>query len=499
MDGAIPVSGAVIAGGTSSRMGRDKRWIEVEGVPLLQRATEAVAEVADDVHVVVASPGDAEVVRREVPDLLETLGERCSVDVDLRPDEGPLAGIETALAVATNDIVVVVAADHPFVAPALLRLLIDRIGAEPDRLAAAIVTDRGSQPLLAAYRRAAWPHVTALLDGGERRARALLDALDPLLLEASDWRPADPSERSAQDLDTPSDLARVAHRPDRSDRSDRSYRTRAVRVIAVGQGTTRRRDDVVVGEDPLEVRACGPHQQPVTVVTTMRTRGHDDDLAVGWLWSEGLVQPGAVSRITRGDAVELAQPDDQVTVHLTHPLDLDAVVHRHAAATASCGVCGRASIDELAARAVPIPDHLPDGPPLPWSRLVTFPDLLRADQQLFATTGGIHATGLFSAAGDLVTLREDVGRHNALDAAIGAHVRAGETALHHLVGVLSGRIGFELVAKAAMAGVPILAAVGAPSDLAVRTADRLGITLVGFLRGGNGNVYTHATRLDLDA
>ncbi len=259
---------------------------------------------------------------------------------------------------------------------------------------------------------------------------------------------------------------------------------------AQGDRTTH---DRVVAEEPLEVRAYGPSQDPITLVTTLRTPGNEGDLAAGWLYSEGLVSPGGIIAMRFGDPVELARPDDQITVEVAQKIDVAVAAHRHTTATASCGVCGRASIEELAARCAPISADIID--PVPWPVIAHLPDALSDAQSLFKRTGGLHATGLFTLDGTLVTLREDVGRHNALDAAIGVHVRACELPLHTSVAVLSGRVGFELVAKAAMAGVGVLVAVGAPTDLAVRTAQRLGVTLVGFVRAGAGNVYAHGHRI----
>jgi FdhD protein len=273
---------------------------------------------------------------------------------------------------------------------------------------------------------------------------------------------------------------------------------RPVRVVRVAGEHGRVEHDRVVVEEPLEIRACGPDQAPVTLVTTLRTPGHDLDLAVGWLFTEGLLAPGDLRRAETGDPVTMSYPDDRLTLHLARSVDPTAGARRHAAATASCGVCGRASIDELALRCAPIADDALTDPPLPWHLLAALTARLRDSQQVFATTGGLHATGIFDRSGDLVVLREDVGRHNALDAAIGERVRAGEVPLRECVGVLSGRIGFELVVKAVAAGLPVLAAVGAPTDLAIRTAERFGLTLVGFLRDGGGNVYTHPHRLRVD-
>lgn len=473
------VSGAILAGGTSRRMGRDKRHIDIDGVPLLRRVVDAMGPLVDDLHVVVATDDDRDEVRELVAD--------AHLDVDLRPGEGPLAGIETGLRAARHDTVLVAAADHPHLSQAVLRLLVERLAQDPAALGTALVTDHGPQPLVGAYRRAALPLVAGLLDRGERRATRLLGELGAHLLQPEAWQEVDPDGRSAHDLDTPEDLEALG--------LVRRDRVTSRPIVAVRDGTAASRQDQLADEEPLEIRACGPGQEPAVVVTTMRTRGNDEDLAAGWLFSEGLLAPGAVARMTTGDPVRLSRPDDQLTVHLTHPLDLGAVTHRHAIATASCGVCGRASIDELAARATPVDAGVPAGGPLPWPLLADLPDRLRDAQELFSSTGAIHATGLFTTAGELVTLREDVGRHNALDAAIGAHVRRGELPLHELVCVLSGRVGFELVAKAALAGLPTVAAVGAPTDLAVQTAERLGLTLVGFLRRGDGNVYTHPHRL----
>jgi FdhD protein len=223
----------------------------------------------------------------------------------------------------------------------------------------------------------------------------------------------------------------------------------------------------------------------------MRTPGHEDELAVGFLVSEGLVAPGAVSHVTIDDPATAARPDDRVTVHLTAPLDPATVAERHTVATASCGICGKASIDDVVRRC----DPLPDGPTVSATRIRALPHALRAAQETFEATGGLHAAGLFSAAGELLTLREDVGRHNALDKVIGERALAGALPLHGTIGVVSGRISFELVQKAAAAGIPILVAVGAPTDLAVRTAQAVGMTLVGFVRGDRANVYTRPERV----
>jgi FdhD protein len=200
-----------------------------------------------------------------------------------------------------------------------------------------------------------------------------------------------------------------------------------------------------------------------------------------------------VMRVTTGDPASMSQPDDQITVHLSRPFDAARVAERHFVATASCGICGKASLDEIVVRSAPIPD----GPIVSRLVILALPALLRAAQRAFDETGGLHAAGLFSPAGELIVLREDVGRHNALDKVVGSQVLAKALPLHDRVLMVSGRVSFEIVQKAAVAGVPIICAVSAPSDLAIEAADRLGVTLVGFLRGDGFNVYAHDERIDL--
>lgn len=279
------------------------------------------------------------------------------------------------------------------------------------------------------------------------------------------------------------------------DRPPSAPATTAHRVTGVRDGVGEQADDVLAGEEPLQIRAAGPGRDPVDVAVTLRTPGHEAELAVGFLHAEGLLAPGDVAGIERGDPLALARPDDTVTVHLTRPLDLAAVAARRSAATAACGVCGKASIEDVEVRCPPRRD---DGPVVGWSVVAGLPDRLRARQEVFAATGGLHAAATATVEGDLEVVREDVGRHNALDAVIGAHLLAGDLPLADRILVLSGRIGFELVQKAALAGIGLVVAVGAASDLAVRTAATLGLTLVGFVRDGGGTVYTGGHRVTLE-
>ncbi len=265
------------------------------------------------------------------------------------------------------------------------------------------------------------------------------------------------------------------------------------RIVAVRGSALEYRADRVVGEEPLEIRAAGPGQTPVAVAVTMRTPGFEDELAAGFLRTEGLVEGPEILRFERGDPAEMNQPDDRITVHLARAFDATLVAERHFVATASCGICGKASLDEVAVRS----DPLPAGPVIARNVVLALPDLLRAAQKAFDQTGGLHAAGLFTPTGELIAIREDVGRHNALDKLVGSQVLAKTMPLHDRILMVSGRVSFEIVQKAAVAGIPIVCAVSAPSDLAIEAAERLGQTLVGFLRGDGFNVYAHDERVDL--
>jgi FdhD protein len=270
---------------------------------------------------------------------------------------------------------------------------------------------------------------------------------------------------------------------------------RQVDLLAVrGAGAAGIRDPIAV-EEPLEIRAEGPGQPPVAISVTMRTPGHDAELAVGFLFTEGLV--GGRADLQRPPTRELAVeggPNNVVTVRLARAFDAERL-KRNFYATSSCGICGKASLDHLHAAAPP----LGEGPVVARSVILRLPALLREAQVAFDRTGGLHATGAFDLGGALLALREDVGRHNAMDKVIGRMLLDGRLPLADRILLVSGRASFELVQKAAMAGAPVLCAVSAPSSLAVDAAGRLGMTLVGFLRGETFNVYTRPERIDLGA
>jgi FdhD protein len=255
--------------------------------------------------------------------------------------------------------------------------------------------------------------------------------------------------------------------------------------IRGAQHTTR--PDTVAAEEPLEIRLDGT---PLAV--TMRTPGHDFDLVHGFLATEGVItSPADIAALRYCDSVDA---EGRNTYNVVDGVEApDTALDRNFYTSSSCGVCGKASIDAI--RTKTAYDVAADALRLPLEVLLALPDRLRAAQEVFDKTGGLHAAGLFTAAGDLVALREDVGRHNAVDKVIGDGVREGRLPLAGHVLMVSGRASFELTQKAAMAGIPVLAAVSAPSSLAVELAREVGITLVGFLRGDGCNVYTHQERL----
>ncbi|KXK62578.1 sufurtransferase FdhD [Micromonospora rosaria] len=275
-------------------------------------------------------------------------------------------------------------------------------------------------------------------------------------------------------------------------------RRRTVRIDldATGGPVSVRRPDSISVEEPLEIRVgpAGPgRRRPLAV--TMRTPGDDLDLAVGFLLTEGLIRSAddvLTAQLCAGDQTPNTYNVVDVVLAPGVPEPV-ADPARNFYTTSSCGVCGKASIDAVRTRSV---FAVADDPlTVPAEVLAALPDRLRAAQRVFDRTGGLHAAGLFTAEGEQVVLREDVGRHNAVDKVIGWAVRAGRLPLAGHLLLVSGRASFELTQKAWMAGVPLLAAVSAPSSLAVDLAEEAGLTLVGFLRGRTMNVYAAPHRV----
>jgi FdhD protein len=279
------------------------------------------------------------------------------------------------------------------------------------------------------------------------------------------------------------------------ERSARPGSSVEARIVTVESGSAAPRFDRVATEEPLEIRmrAGGASR---TVAITMRTPGNDFELAAGFLHNEGVI---AGFDALRGISYCLdgSVPQDQqynvVNVDLARP-ELPALdgLERHFTTTSACGVCGRAELESLELRGI---EPLPAGVRLEANVITSLPERMRAAQGVFEKTGGLHAAGLFTLTGELVALREDVGRHNALDKLIGWALLQKRLPLEQSVLLVSGRVSYELVQKALVARIPLVCAVSAPSSLAVDVARRFGVTLIAFLRGERFNVYANEERV----
>ncbi len=279
--------------------------------------------------------------------------------------------------------------------------------------------------------------------------------------------------------------------------SGRTARRRVLRITLAGDGRpggTTRRADVLAGEEPLGIRVDG-----TALTMTMRTPGDDVELAAGFLVGEAVIRsPADIAEIKLCDGTSCghAGHDDMgniADVTLAAGVELALGARRNFMTTSACGVCGKASIADIC-----VLPHAPlAGDPARFApeMLATLPNRLRDAQRVFSRTGGLHAAGLFTADGELIAVREDVGRHNAVDKVVGWALMDDRLPLAGCVLLVSGRASFELVQKAVLAGIPLLAAVSAPSSLAVELAEEAGLTVVGFLRGPSMNVYTGAHRL----
>lgn len=271
-------------------------------------------------------------------------------------------------------------------------------------------------------------------------------------------------------------------------------KTRAT-IIALNGGQGQQRRDALATEEPMEIRVFAGQQQR-TIAVTMRTPGNDFELAAGFLHGEGVVsQPDELERINycvRGD-IGVEQQYNIVNVSLRRKSlpEFDQLQH-HSYTSSACGVCGKTSLDALELRSCPV---IPAGPQVSTDLLYRLPELLRQEQALFESTGGLHAAGLFDVEGKLLALREDVGRHNAVDKLIGWAFLQGMLPLNQHILLVSGRNSFEIMQKALAAGIPIVCSVSAPSNLAVSVAKHFGQTLVGFLRDQRANIYAGSERI----
>ncbi|MCE7081653.1 formate dehydrogenase accessory sulfurtransferase FdhD [Streptomyces sp. ST2-7A] len=270
------------------------------------------------------------------------------------------------------------------------------------------------------------------------------------------------------------------------------------RVLRVRDGRVDERPDTLTVEEPLEIRVAGRR-----LAVTMRTPGDDFALACGFLVAEGVIaEAGEVSRVVYCGGRDRSDPEAGNSYNVVDVVPAPGVappvasLERRVTTTSACGICGRTELEAVRTTAR---YTLASGPLVDPALLGSLPDRLRAAQRVFSRTGGLHAAGLFTGDGTTIDVREDVGRHNAVDKVVGRALQAGRLPLDGTVLLVSGRASFELVQKAVMAGIPILAAVSAPSSLAVDLALETGLTLVGFLRGGSMNIYAGAERVVLPA
>jgi FdhD protein len=270
-----------------------------------------------------------------------------------------------------------------------------------------------------------------------------------------------------------------------------------LRVSAVEGKRVQVRSDVLATEEPMEVRIVDNVGAQQTIAITMRTPGHDFELAAGFLFAEGLITGrGEIARVDYCSDSRLTDDEryNVITVTLTGPMPQLPSVDRRFLTTSACGVCGKESLDALRLRGCAI---VAAGPIVAPEVICSLPDRLRAGQKVFTKTGGLHAAGLFAPDGELIALREDVGRHNAVDKVVGWSLFNDKIPAHDRVLMVSGRTSYEIMQKALVAGIPFVAAVSAPSSLAVGLGRDFGMTLVGFLRGERFNVYAGEDRVAL--
>lgn len=455
MSDAPPFDAALLAGGRSTRLGRDKAFLEWRGGPLYVAQLRKLSALAPE-RLWLSTRAE-----QAFPEVLEGV-ERI---VDDPPGLGPLGGLRSVLSASQAERVLVLAVDLPRMETDYLASLLASEGGAVPRSA------RGWEPLAAVYpRESMLALVEEALAAGQLRLQKLLDEAESRGLV----RAVAISETEGPlfaNLNTPEDLAALelgAH-----DEAVVIERYRSDRGFVQAH-------DLVAAEEPLEIRVDG-----TSVAVTMRTPGHDGELAAGFLLTEGVVASATdIVEIVHCPDVDPEGLGNTLDVRLRRPADLERLT-RHLFTSSSCGVCGKATIGSVFGHFPPlVPGSVP-----PPELLLGLPAKLRAAQETFERTGGLHASALFDGNGRLILLREDVGRHNALDKVIG-HGLLQDLALDETLLLVSGRISFELMQKALAARIPVVVGLSAPSSLAVKLAQESGQVLVGFLREGGFNVYS---------
>lgn len=442
---------ALIAGGKSTRFGEDKAFVHWKGQPLYVAQLRKLASLNPE-HLWLSTNAE-----QPFPDVLDGV----TRVVDNPPDAGPVGGLQSVFEKSTADRVLVLAVDLPLMTADYLTGLSDRLNPVASK------RDGRWEPLVAIYPREAM--LELIRSTRERKLQTLLDrAHAEGMIEALEV-----SEKDAAlftNINRPEDFAPIEQGKFDDGLSLKRYR--------VGSGFSEDLDRVAA-EEPLEIRVNGQ-----SVAVTMRTPGHDDELASGFLFTEGLIDCGdEILEIAHCPDVDPEAKGNTLDVRLRSSPDLDSLT-RHVFTSSSCGVCGKATIDAVFQDRPPIENQLSVTPEL----LLGLSGKLRSAQETFDRTGGLHASALFDPDGELLFLREDVGRHNALDKVIGRSL-LDERSLKNVILLVSGRISFELMQKAHAAGIPVVAGISAPSSLAVKLARESGQTLVGFLRERGFNVY----------
>ena len=459
------INGFVLAGGKSSRMGQDKGLMRLGNRPLVLRAAETLLPI---VHTVTfLAP----------PDRYGNLG--FPVIADLWPDQGPLSALCTGLISSDAEWNLFLACDLPRISPRFTEFLAQRVRATRSD---AVVprTQDGWQPLCAAYHARCRTAFEAAIRQGRRSIVELFDELHPEAITPEEMARIGLSEAEFANVNTPEEWTRL------SQLLEGEAPSVTVPLHRVEGSHASRANDLLAVEEALEIQLG---QRSLSI--TMRTPGNDLELAAGFLFSEGIIRD-------RADIRSLGRPSDGspdiVTIELVEgerPAPVQA--ERNFLMTSACGVCGKATLSDLQVNSCPV---LPqDDMQIAPATIHGLPDRLRQAQSVFDSTGGLHAAARFSLQGELESVREDVGRHNAVDKLVGAALLDHHLPLARSILLVSGRASFELVQKALMVGIPVMAAVGAPSSLAVATAERAGMTLIGFLRNNRFNVYTGKHRI----
>ena len=446
---------ALIAGGRSARFGEDKAFLDWNGLPLYARQLQVLASLKPQ-NIFLSANRD-----QPFPNVLEGV----RVVLDEVQDAGPIGGLVRVFEQSGADYILVLGVDLPCMSPAFLESMLDKRGG--------VVPKNESywEPLAAIYPREEMLRLfQAAIERGERKLQDILDAafgegiFDVIEIGAAD-------KDYFRNLNTKNDLDALSPSV-----FDQRIEIARHRVGASG----KREQDFVAAEEPLEIRV---NDESVAVV--MRTPGYDEELAVGFLLTEGLLSsPDEVLEIVHCPDVDPQGLGNTLDIRVLGEPDLGDLT-RHVFTSSSCGVCGKATIDAVFLQFPPV-ETVPELSP---EFLLSLPEKLRESQKTFDRTGGLHASALFDDQGELLLLREDVGRHNALDKVIG-RAFLDRIDLSATVLLVSGRISFELMQKALSARIPAVAGISAPSSLAVRLARESGQFLAGFLREKSFNVYS---------